>query len=198
MSVLAVGTTNPGKVAAVKTAIGAYAHLAAFQVMPAKVASGVSDQPMTLDETTQGAKNRATAVRHAVEGASLGIGMESGLFQSDGKLFDVCACAIDDGEQCHVGYSCAWELPTEVAKKVLNEGMNLTDAFNACDICNDPNIGDKGGVLAIMSGNRVTRPDYTVQSIQMAILALNPRYYQCSAAVPEGINDEPAPVRRTE
>ena len=45
----------------------------------------------------------------------MGIGMESGLFCSDGRLFDVCACAIYDGKHTHVGYSCAWELPPAVA-----------------------------------------------------------------------------------
>ena len=67
--------------------------------------------------------------------------------------------------------------------------MDLTAAFNKVGLCKDPKIGDKGGVLAIVTGNRVTRPDYTVQSIQMAIAGLNPQIHSCSAAVPEGIND---------
>jgi non-canonical (house-cleaning) NTP pyrophosphatase len=117
--------------------------------------------------------------------------MESGLFRVETKLFDVCACAIFDGEHHHLGYSCAWELPEAVVRKVEDEGKNLTEAFNECGICNDPNIGDKGGVLGIMTGDRITRPDYTVQSVQMALLALNPAHYACSSAVPTGINDAP-------
>lgn len=45
-------------------------------------------------------------------------------------------------------------------------------AFNACKVCNDPNIGDKGGVIGLLTGGRVSRPDYTRQSIEMAILSL--------------------------
>ena len=67
--------------------------------------------------------------------------------------------------------------------------MNLTDAFNEAGICDDPKIGDKGGVLAVVTGGRVTRPDYTVQAIQMAVVAMNPSLYQCSPALPRGIND---------
>lgn len=52
--------------------------------------------------------------------------MESGLFESEGRLFDVCACAIFDGQEMHIGYSCAWELPQAVQEKVLKEGMDLT------------------------------------------------------------------------
>ena len=87
----------------------------------------MSDQPKTLAETTQGARNRAQRAAAAAGGAdSFGIGMESGLFESDGRLFDVCACAIFDGQEMHIGYSCAWELPPAVQQKVLKEGMDLT------------------------------------------------------------------------
>ena len=87
----------------------------------------MSDQPKTLAETTQGARNRAQRAAAAAGGPStFGIGMESGLFESGGRLFDVCACAIFDGQEMHIGYSCAWELPPAVQEKVLKEGMDLT------------------------------------------------------------------------
>ena len=54
MPVLAVGTTNAGKVDAVRRALEVYSRLSAFEVRPAKVESGVSDQPASLEETTQG------------------------------------------------------------------------------------------------------------------------------------------------
>ena len=145
-----------------------------------------------LVETTRGAANRARAAA-ARGGTALGIGMESGLFYvGDDKTFDVCACVIFDGAVEHVGYSCAWELPPIVRRLVRESGRNLTDAFNEAGICADPNIGDKGGVLAVVTGGRVTRPDYTVQAIQMAVAAMNPSLYECSRAVPRGVNDPPA------
>ena len=178
MPLLAVGTANPGKVYAVVRALEAYPALSGYRPSPQKVSSGVSDQPKTLAETTQGARNRAERAAAAAGGAdTLGIGMESGLFESDGRLFDLCACVIFDGKEAHVGYSCAWELPPAVTEKVLNEGMDLTQAFNACGVCNDPKIGDKGGVIGLLTGGRVSRPDYTKQSIEMALLSLNPEHY---------------------
>lgn len=144
-----------------------------WDLSPQKVSSGVSDQPKTLAETTQGARNRAERAAAAAGGNNaFGIGMESGLFESEGRLFDVCACAIYDGDEMHIGYSCAWELPPAVSEKVLKEGMDLTQAFNACNVCNDPKIGEKGGVIGLLTGGRVNRPDYTRQSIEMAILTL--------------------------
>ena len=52
MPLLAVGTINPGKVAAVRNALSGYQHLAGYTPTPKKVSSGVSDQPMSMAETT--------------------------------------------------------------------------------------------------------------------------------------------------
>merc|ERR1712070_499182 len=117
----------------------------------------------------------------ALEDATLGIGLESGLFKTDNQMFDLCACAVFDGENFHIGYSCAWAVPAGVQRRIEEEGMNLTDACNAEKVCDDPNIGDKGGVISVLTGGRVTRADYTVQSVQMAILAMNPGLFPCSA-----------------
>ena len=87
-------------------------------------------------------------------------------------------------------YSGAWELAANVRTKVVKDGKDLSQAFQ--HISADPDIGDKGGAIAVMSGERITRPDYTIQAIQMAIIALNPNYYKCSDAVPPGINNEDA------
>jgi len=188
---IAVGTGNPGKIASVRRAISLYPALNKFKIEPQNVRSDVSDQPCTLEETTRGALNRAKAAFAACEGATLGIGMESGLFDHGDKTFDVCACVIWDGEQDHVGYSCAWELPCDIRRLFKEKGTNLTDGFNELGWCSDPKIGDKDGVLAIITGGRITRLDYTVQSIQMAIVALDKKHYACSAAVPEGVNLPP-------
>ena len=187
---LAIGTTNPGKLQSVARALADYPTLSTLKTMPVKVDSGVADQPSTLEETTTGATNRAKRAMKD-QGTTFGIGMESGLFEQGGKMFDVCACVIYDGENTHVGYSCAWELPNVVTKLFKEQNMNLTDAFNKAKICDDPKIGDKGGVIKIVTGGRVTRPDYTVQAIQMALAAMDPKSYTCGRNVPEGIN-EPA------
>jgi len=134
--VIAIGTTNPGKVDAVKQTFAGYPKLQGSVFAASKVVNtGVSDQPYTLSETMTGAKNRATAAwgAHQIgcgggpcggsggeEASVWGVGMESGLFEDpQGKLFDLCACAIFDGERYHVGYSCAWALPDSLAEVKL-------------------------------------------------------------------------------
>ena len=68
---LALGTTNPGKVSALHRALTSYPVLQRCPVSSHKVASGVADQPMSLEETTQGAKNRAVAAAAAENSGSV-------------------------------------------------------------------------------------------------------------------------------
>jgi hypothetical protein len=62
---VAIGTTNAGKCQAVRAALASYERLAGCALAPTKVESGVADQPMTLAETLQGAKNRARGALEA-------------------------------------------------------------------------------------------------------------------------------------
>ena len=59
-----------------------------------------------MEETVTGAKNRAVASYRATGScAQFGVGVESGVFLLDGKLFDVAVCAVYDGGQHHLGSS---------------------------------------------------------------------------------------------
>jgi non-canonical (house-cleaning) NTP pyrophosphatase len=73
---VAVGTTNPCKLSAVRAALARYPEVAAARGTGTgaetergwsahKVASGVSEQPMSLEETARGARNRAAAAHAA-------------------------------------------------------------------------------------------------------------------------------------
>jgi hypothetical protein len=49
---------------------------------------------------------------------------------------------------------------------VRTKGMDLSQAGNFTGLTRDPAIGDKGGLIALLSGGRVTRPQYTAQVCQ--------------------------------
>ena len=73
---VAVGSTNPVKVAAVRAVLGAAG--ASAEITPIGVPSTVRDQPIGDDETIRGALARARAAREAT-GAELGVGIEGGV-----------------------------------------------------------------------------------------------------------------------
>ncbi len=66
-----------------------------FNLIPYKVASQVSDQPLDLDTTKQGAKNRAiNAIKMHKGNYDFSIGMEAGLSFENGILNMVCVVTI--------------------------------------------------------------------------------------------------------
>ncbi|MCP5094237.1 MAG: DUF84 family protein, partial [Chloroflexi bacterium] len=73
---VAVGTKNPVKITAVRTHILRVWPDA--EIISVPVPTGVSEMPMTDDETILGATNRAIAARKAID-ADLGFGLEGGV-----------------------------------------------------------------------------------------------------------------------
>ncbi|MFW6097594.1 MAG: DUF84 family protein, partial [Chloroflexota bacterium] len=72
---VAVGSTNPAKLEAVREAVVQVWSQA--EVRGVAVASGVSEMPMSDEECLTGARNRAQAARMALE-ADVGVGLEGG------------------------------------------------------------------------------------------------------------------------
>ena len=123
----AVGTLNAGKHQAVQDCFNRWPQMAGVGLKGVNVPSGVSDQPMGLDETIEGAKNRAKAAYAACapdDSCVVGVGLESGLVISGGMHFDCCACAIFDGASEYVGVSSLWALPPAFVATYQERGYN--------------------------------------------------------------------------
>ena len=90
-----VGSVNEPKLAAVRSAIGAYAPDA--KVEGVAVASGVPEQPVGFEEIVRGARNRAAGAQSGPH-CDLGIGIEDGLVP--------LPTGGPDGEVVHLNIGC--------------------------------------------------------------------------------------------
>ena len=182
----AVGTENVCKLAAVQDVIKQFADNGSClasnaSVVPTKVPSGVAEQPLSLRETRDGARNRAKAayervrasVRQAEEGKLIGIGIESGLFhvEDEERYYDVCVSSVYDGEQFREGLSCAFEVPQKIMKFVLKNDMDLSQASNAAGVASNPFLGQAEGLIGKLSHGRINRQEYTRQAIAMSLMS---------------------------
>lgn len=171
---IAVGTKNGAKLEAVREIIKDYSHLADAQVEGVGTQSGVADQPKSLKETIEGAINRARASKGHAE---YGIGIESGLMEvpyTKGGYMDVCACAIYDGTEFHLGLSSAWEFPdANITKLMIMEGMDMSKAINHVGMTNNANIGAAEGAIGILTKGRVDRKEYSKQALRMALIHID-------------------------
>ena len=149
-----------------------YPHLKDATISTMDVASGVANQPKSLEETVKGAMNRA---KGAFQDCAYSFGIESGLMavpNTKTGFMDVCVCAIFDGNEYHLGLSSAWEAPKRVMHHMLTEGLDMNQAALKAGLTEDPNVGSAGGLVGIMTKGRLTRKEYTKEAIRTALIHL--------------------------
>ena len=168
-----VGSKNKIKVEAVKEVLENYPHLSGAEVIEIEVPSEVADQPKSLEETVGGAMNRA---KNAFDNCDYSFGLESGLMavpNTKSGFMDVCVCAIYDGEEFHLGLSSAWEAPRAVTSHMIDGGLDMTQAALKAGYSSNPNLGSAEGLVGVMTKGRLTRKEYTKQSVITALIHLD-------------------------
>jgi inosine/xanthosine triphosphatase len=150
---IAVGSTNPVKLGAVRAVLGALAPSATIASIA--VASTVPDQPFGDDETIRGAVARASAARAALD-ADLGVGIEGGVVEEADGSMRTCAWAaiVDARGRSGVGGSLAMTLPREVAA-MIRDGIELGVAMDKLVGANNTKHGR--GAVGILTAGLVDR-----------------------------------------
>jgi inosine/xanthosine triphosphatase len=155
-----VASLNRNKIQAVKEVFPS------FKVEGTSCKSGVREQPLSLDETIEGAIFRAKAV---FENCEYSIGIEDGIApvpNTQSGYMNFCACAIYDGKSIYLGLAPAFEYPPKFIEKVLNGGMTISQAF--VPATGKPDIGYEEGIIGWLTGGRINRKDYTELAVEMA------------------------------
>lgn len=182
---IAIGSTNQVKILAVQEVVGGYPHLADSKILPFSVSSEVAQQPLSLEETILGAKNRAKNAFALSDPCSLSIGIESGLCQAIGTrsgFLHICACCIFDGIHNYTGLSTGFEVPPTVLDLMISHKMDLSQASFLCGITSNVNIGSAEGLIGILTKGKVDRKEYTKQCVMTAFIQLeNHQWYNPQA-----------------
>ena len=112
-----VGSKNPVKVGAVRDVFKRY--WPDCEIEEVEVESGVASQPMSELETMNGARQRAYAALEADRDAEYGVGIEGGVCEIEGKMFE-CAwvCIVNKVGEEGLGGGLYFELPGKVATKI--------------------------------------------------------------------------------
>lgn len=114
-----LGSTSQHKQNAVEIVLAELLEEKVF-IQTYNIASGVSDTPWN-EETFQGAKNRAAGIKS--DGDGICIGLESGLVERFGGIYEESwACVIKNGEEFY-GYSSGLRLPDYVIKRMREDNV---------------------------------------------------------------------------
>jgi inosine/xanthosine triphosphatase len=171
--IIRVGSLNPVKLRAIRAVMAVPFSGAEF--VPVAVESGVSVQPLGLEETLRGAKNRARAAFVLSGTCDLAVALESGLIpvpETATGHMNLTACAIFDGREMYLGLGPAFELPGEVTRLVVEDGLELDPAVRRAGLTDNARIGYDQGIIGVLSRGRVTREDYSRPAVSMALVGM--------------------------
>jgi inosine/xanthosine triphosphatase len=180
-----IASTRAPKINGVKRAIERLMPLIIPEQLPVHVesveaVSGISEMPLTLDETIRGAKNRAAnAFRRSADEQVISIGVEGGLFIMDGVTYlQSWSCAFN-GVAFHLGSSGAIALPKQLSDAVIEEGMELSAAIDRFSSLSD--VRSKQGTYGILTDDLVTREDSFELATLFALMPFFNRKFTPSA-----------------
>jgi len=179
-----IGSTNQGKIDGLKLAFEKYGdEFGKINVIGVKADSEVADQPVNTD-TLLGAKNRVKNAKKYAKAnnikADYFVAIESGIFNNLGLWQVINIAVIEDENGLHTyGQSAGFPVPNYVAKHAIK--TNLSDAMDLA-FNQDKNVaGDrrqgKGGI-GLLTDDKITRIDLTVQAFVMAIIPIRKTFWK--------------------
>jgi len=147
--IINVGSKNPVKIEAVREALLEY--YPEFKLNFFEVNSGVSEQPIGIDEIGKGAEDRA---RNSFISCDYSIGYESGLISYSNKFVDFGICVIYNGQEFYHGFSQGFMVPSRLVELIREENLDLSQAAKRAGLTNSKKIGEEGGIINLLSKGR--------------------------------------------
>ncbi len=170
VTVIAVGSTNPLKIRAVKESV----DNADTDVIGCSASSNVRSQPLSEEETREGAITRAKDCLNKTN-AELGIGLEAGVFFLDDDVY-LChfGALVDRNNNIYLTNGPMILLPREFRNDLL-AGHTLEEIMHHST--GIENLGSKNGAVGIFTKNRLNR-EQVLKDIAKVLLA---QYHYYSA-----------------
>jgi len=159
---VAVGSMNPVKIDAVRCIMERiYGEV---RITAVDVKSNVPEQPFE-DETVKGAENRARA---ALGDHDMSVGIEAGVFEKYGSLYDIQHCVIVDKKgMMTIGMGSGFRYPDKIVE-LIRKGYTVGKAMS--NVYTNDDRGQSEGAIGILSKGLLDRKDLTEQSILTAML----------------------------
>ena len=172
--IIAVGSTNPAKVGAVRDVVKRV--WPEVELCPVAVPAGVRAMPMSDAECLDGARNRALAALKATA-ADLAVGLEGGVNdEPDGLMLLGWVVVVDGNGREGVGGGARLPLPVHIADRVT-AGEELGPIMD--EILGQRNVKKKGGAVGALTNGLVLRRETFAVAVAYALAPfVSPQLYQ--------------------
>lgn len=169
MKSIVVASTNPVKIQAALTGFQQLFPDEQFEARGVSVPSGVSDQPMSDEETLAGALNRARAVRDMTPDADFWAGIEGGCEEKHGDLWAYAWVVVLGEGWVGKSRTAAFALPHEIAD-LVRQGVELGEADDR--VFGRSNSKQGNGAVGILTGDVIDRAGYYAHAVVLALVPL--------------------------
>ncbi len=170
-----VASTNPVKVSCTKEAFEKVFPDEFFDVVGVDAPSGVTDQPMTEEETLMGAMNRANYARNMHQDALYWVGIEGGIHQEPEIMEAFAWIVILSDNRLGRARTATFQLPPEIVK-LVNSGVELGHADDM--IFRRTNSKQGNGAVGILTNDLIDRTDYYRHAVVLALIPfIHPKLY---------------------
>jgi len=161
---IAIGSTNPVKIKAVKKVLKSIYPQASF--VSIQVDSKVKHQPLSIKETKLGAQHRASAALKSAQ-ADIAVGLEGGVFEIDQQMYHFAwAAIIDKSGKTSFGGGMCFILPNSIAQQI-RQGEELGPLMDKLTGVKD--VKKKGGAISVLTDNLTTRTEGYISLVKMAL-----------------------------
>ncbi len=174
---VAVGSRNAAKTGGVRRAF--YALSRDIDLKEVDASPLVKVQPMSLEETVEGAQKRADLALESK--ADFGVGVEAGLVALgkhwQGHYLNLqVAAVVDSAGHLSFGCSSGFPLPPTLTAKMEEDRQEL-DRYTH-ELTGAGNVREEHGIVYHLSGRRLSRVEMTEQCVSMALIPwLNGKLY---------------------
>ena len=167
MKKVIVASKNPVKIQAVKRGFEKMFPTQAFEFVGVSVPSNVADQPLTNQETFQGAKNRANNACSEVKDADFYIGIEGGIEHIENEMQAFAWVFIKSAGKCGKAKTGTFFLPKQVVE-LIKQGKELGEADDI--VFQRHNSKQENGAVGILTGDVIDRTRYYVEAVILALI----------------------------
>jgi inosine/xanthosine triphosphatase len=172
MPKIVIASKNPVKIQAALNGFQRVFPGQTFEIQSVSVPSAVSIQPMSDEETRQGALNRAANARREHPDADYWVGIEGGLDTHHGEVHVFAWIVVLTAERRSQSRTGTFALPDEVVA-LVQQGKELGEADDI--VFGRSNSKQQSGSVGILTGDLIDRAAYYEHAVILALIPfLNP------------------------
>lgn len=167
MQQVIIASQNPVKINATQRGFERMFPKQAFSFSGISVPSGVADQPMSNEETLQGAKNRVLVAKKELPSADFWVGIEGGIQLMGQEMEAFAWVVIHSASLSGKSRTATFFLPPKVVELIL-AGKELGEADDI--VFGQNNSKQKGGAVGILTNNIANRTSYYEEAVILALI----------------------------